>query len=192
MYQAVRMYSGSCRFFFLNTYNRCFPFFVLTSEMKVKKKNQQMQTFAPPSTKIGIICKSLVSRRNKSNVVPSLNFFTSIPQPLPKQLTPHNYKIQSMLVEYFRLSTLIACSLNTHFVPVLEFNRERQVKLPWTCRAGGVIARFKVMRSDKSHFISRTLNSAFHSMDSSSQGLGEENGRIHLGLQDAINIFPEI
>lgn len=141
-----------------------------------------MQTVPPPSTKPGIICRSLVSMTNKSNVVPSLYYFISIPQPLPKLLTPHNYKIQSMLVEYLSPSTLIASSLNTYFVPVLESNRERQVELPWTCRIGGVIARFKVMISVKSHFLSWTLNSAFHPMDTSLQGFGEENGRIHLGL----------
>lgn len=55
-----------------------------------------------------------------------------------------------------------------------------------------MIAGFKMMMSDKSHFLSWTLNSEFHPMDSSSQAFVEENGRIHLGLWDAINIFPEI
>lgn len=131
-----------------------------------------MKTVPPPSTKTGIICRSLVSMKNKGNVVPSLYYFISIPWSLPKLLTLHNYKIQSMLVEYFSPSSLIASSLNTHFVPLLEFNRERQVELPWTCRIGGVIARFRVMISVKSHFLSWTLNSAFHPMDTSLQGFG--------------------
>lgn len=97
-----------------------------------------------------------------------------------------------MVVECFRPSTLIVSSRNTHFDLVLESNKERQVKLPWTCRIGGVIAIFKVMMSDKSHFFFWTLSSAFHPMDSSSQGFGEENGKIHLGLWHAINIFTEI
>lgn len=97
-----------------------------------------------------------------------------------------------MLAEYFRPSTSIASSLNTHFVPILEYDAERQAKLPWSWRIGGVIAKRKVVMSDGSPFLSQTLNSAFHPMDSSSPGFGEENGRARLGLWDAINTLPEI
>lgn len=55
-----------------------------------------------------------------------------------------------------------------------------------------MIAKCKVVTSDRSHFLSQTLNSAFHPMNSGSLGLGEENGRTHLGLWDAINILVEI
>ena len=95
-----------------------------------------------------------------------------------------------MLAEYFRPSTFIASLLNTHFARFLEFNRERQAKPLWSWRVGGVIARCEVVMSDGSHLLSQILNSAFHPVDSSSQGFGEENDRTHLGLGGAINIIP--
>lgn len=53
-------------------------FHFLLWQVKLSGKKDQ-QTVPPPSTKIGIMCRSLMSRRNKSNVVPSLYFFISIP-----------------------------------------------------------------------------------------------------------------
>lgn len=138
-----------------------------------------MFTCAPPATKTGVNCRNLASRRNHSDLVPSLFFLLSPSLSLfPSSSHPITVENIKCVGRPFQ-NLYFHCFLTKHHISPCSKCKTEKGKLSLTELKWSIEVRWIPLLSDLV-------------LSSSLQGLGPENDRTHLRLWDAISTVSEI